>query len=67
MVEPEPPKIKVCEYIAIAFDCVTHVEGHAPIRVHIEQDGPCVASQAIEPIYDAGIGDDFKPVSRRVA
>ena len=52
MAQPQPPQMQIGEGIAIILDRLPHTVRHAPVRVHVEENGPGVADQAIGPAYN---------------
>src|SRR5581483_5327832 len=48
----EPPQMQIGQAIAIGLDHGAHTRGHAPIRIHIEQDRAGIANEAVGPDGD---------------
>ena len=53
---PQAPEVEIGELVAITLNGLSQFARHAPIGVHVEQDRPGVADQAIRPT-----GDDASP------
>src|SRR5271169_4762436 len=60
MSRPQPPQMKVGEFITFAFDRLADIVAHMAVRVHIEQDRTRVAGQPVRPTGDDARADDAR-------
>jgi hypothetical protein len=43
---PQPPEMKAGDFVAVTLDRLSKVVRHGTIRVHVQQNSPCVTDQA---------------------
>src|ERR1700722_19758221 len=55
---PQAPEVEIGELVAITLNGLSQFARHAPVGVHVEQDRPGVADQAIGPTGDDASPDD---------
>ena len=55
---PQAPEVEIGELVAIALNGLSQFARHALVGVHVEQDRPGVADQAIGPTGDDASPDD---------
>jgi hypothetical protein len=52
MAGPKAPQMQISYLVAICLDCGSHTFGHALVGVHVEQNGPRTAHEAVSPNSD---------------
>ena len=52
MAGPKSPQMQISYLVAICLDCGSHTFGHALVGVHVEQNGPRTAHEAVSPNSD---------------